>query len=105
MMPFFPCIKRRIKILIVGQCKDNCGIQSYVLRQCSLLGPGLLMPASFAHGALSHQPVRMLVSRARLAWSLKIPLLVDSDLGHKPWARDSNGPEPRAPVLVPSCVI
>lgn len=42
-MPSFPCIKRRIKILIVGQCKHNCGIQSYMLRQCSLLGPGLLM--------------------------------------------------------------
>lgn len=87
MMPSFPCIKRRIKILIVGQCKHNCGIQSYMLRQCSLLGPGLLMPASFSAwspSSLLLESQRVLVSRARLAWPLKIPPLVDSALGHNP---------------------
>ena len=40
MMPSFPCIKRRIKILIVGQCKDNCGIQSYVPGSAACLAQG-----------------------------------------------------------------
>ena len=86
MMPSFPCKKIRIKILIVGQCKHHCGIQSYVLRRCSL-GPGLLMPASlstWSPSSLLLESQRVLVSRARLVWPPKIPSPVDSDLGHNP---------------------
>lgn len=33
-----PSLKKRIKILIVGQRKHDSGIQSYLLRQGRLLG-------------------------------------------------------------------